>query len=98
MASKSATGRISYISDDEEDEDDVEEEEEEEEDPRLLRIKERSERLQDRASSVEDAIKMISNLHMAFKHGESEGLSVKDLELKRGQLRIEVILLVISNQ
>lgn len=84
------------VEEDEEDEEEKEEEEEEEGDPRILRIKERSERLQDRASNVDDAIKMVSNLHMAYKHGESEGLSVKDLETKRGQLRLEAVTVIMA--
>jgi hypothetical protein len=91
VASKSAaTGAASQESEEEEEQEEEEEEDGGMEDPCLLRIQERSERLQDRANNVEDAIKMISNLHMAFKHGESEGFSVTDLEQKRGQLRIEV--------
>lgn len=54
------------------------------------RFSDRSQRLQERSSQVEDAIKAVANLHMAYRHGHADGLSVRDLELKRGQLRIEV--------
>lgn len=61
-----------------------------EDDPIAARISERSQRLQERSAHVEDAIKAIANLHMAYRHGHADGLSVRDLELKRGQLRMEV--------
>lgn len=75
---------------DEDDKNESDEESEIENDPRLLRISERSQRLQERSAHVEDAIKAIANLHMAYRHGQVDGLSVRDLELKRGQLRMEV--------
>lgn len=67
-----------------------EESETEDDDPIAVRIAERSQRLQERSSHVEDAIKAIANLHMAYRHGHADGFSVRDLELKRGQLRMEV--------
>jgi TATA-binding protein-associated factor Taf7 len=84
------------------DEDEEEEEEEDDdadasqgsdgEDLIAARFSDRSQRLQERSSQVEDAIKAIANLHMAYRHGQEDGLSVRDLELKRGQLRMEVCL------
>jgi TATA-binding protein-associated factor Taf7 len=74
----------------EEEEEDLISEQSDSDDPIAARISERSQRLQERSTHVEDAIKAIANLHMAYRHGHADGLSVRDLELKRGQLRMEV--------